>query len=451
MGRRAALLLALLVAGALWQAALRTPRSDAAIATLPMACDVCVFISRPARLSAHDVAVLHRFARGFSANVSVQFLFKSLVSQAAICPPDIVCRVDATLGAASDSLPLLRIRLGASSNTAVDMDSMSALARLRWIHQLPRSALHRWPNATTSVRIITQHRIDDLRRLCASLTAADYLSDTVPLRFAVDGDNRHAAGHAAVLAFIAGFHWPHGPVTVQRRDAQAGLEQAVRGSWDGAGDAGAVLLEDDVSVSPAWYHWVKRMLLTFHPAPAELMGISLYTPRIVETVSHRPRLALPASASPAVLYQVPCSWGALYFPAPWRSLLTAPPSASRIPGSTTNTWHQSWKRRMFELMYARGWVLLYPSFRNETSFATNHLSAGEHVGPGSRSSILHRAADYTVPLFAWDEAAIEALAAPMPPLRDLPVLNMFAQRRPSLHDLRAAGAGWGAELKPALP
>ena len=42
-------------------------------------------------------------------------------------------------------------------------------------------------------------------------------------------------------------------------------------------------------------------------------------------------------------------------------------------------------------------LVLYPNFRNQSSFSTNHLEAGEHVG--SKSYRLKRKpADFTVPL-----------------------------------------------------
>ena len=90
----------------------------------------------------------------------------------------------------------------------------------------------------------------------------------------------------------------------------------------------------------------------------------------------------------------------MYFPGPWEGFIAylsarfAYPNARvRIPGSTTNGWKESWKKFMFEYMWAKGLYMLYPNFSGERSFSTNHVEAGIHIGDGrhARSSeILNR-------------------------------------------------------------
>ncbi|CAM9632025.1 unnamed protein product, partial [Phaeothamnion confervicola] len=58
---------------------------------------------------------------------------------------------------------------------------------------------------------------------------------------------------------------------------------------------------------------------------------------------------------------------------------------------------------MFSLMLHNGWTFLYPGFANDTSFSTNHMDPGVHIGKPSK--ITHRREDYVVPLFADADAA----------------------------------------------
>ena len=69
----------------------------------------------------------------------------------------------------------------------------------------------------------------------------------------------------------------------------------------------------------------------------------------------------------------------------------------QIPSSATNGWSTSWKKFLIELMWLKGWVTLYPSFFNQTSFSTNHLEPGEHIG-GKANTLKHRPIDFVVPL-----------------------------------------------------
>ena len=330
------------------------------------------------------------------------------------------------------------------------VQSQADVERLSWIFSFDASALQRWDVRRVTVAVITQHRVADLARLITSLLAADYLGDTVDLRITIDTSPGNIEGHRAVTSYMEALHWPHGGKTLHHRVVRAGLVPAVLESWYPADDNEVgVLLEDDVSVSRQWYAWLKLALLQYDATDSSLIGISLYTPRIIELDPARPPLDLSVRCHncTAALLQTPCSWGGAYFAWPWRLLhnyathrMTLSPDqghALDIIGAASNTWSTSWKRFLIELMYARGWVMLYPSLANETSFSTNHLSPGEHVA--SSSTIKHRILDYVVPL--WHDSFPPAMHS-LPALDALPVFNMFGQRRPSVSSLRGASVAW---------
>ena len=80
-----------------------------------------------------------------------------------------------------------------------------------------------------------------------------------------------------------------------------------------------------------------------------------------------------------------------------------------------------------------------PSLRNQSSFSTNHLEAGEHInGKRTRARQAPLPIDFTVPLVASRKmAAARALGATAaraaaPPLGALPVLDLFSE--PSSQD-----------------
>jgi hypothetical protein len=184
----------------------------------------------------------------------------------------------------------------------------------------------------------------------------------------------------------------------------------------------SIILEDDIEVAQSYYVWAKANVLRYRYTPsrdaterkffAHLFGISLYTPRIQEMTfprqKFRPDQRFNSSAyepNTAFLWQLPCSWGALYFPDKWLEFreylfkrttkMTLPDLV--IPKSRSNVWKHSWKKYFIEMIVIRAYVMLYPNFPNQTSFSTNHLEPGIHIGSKSRTR-LEMLDDFRVPL-----------------------------------------------------
>ena len=314
-----------------------------------------------------------------------------------------------------------------------------------WLGQLAVRALAAWPRVRLVVVILAYRRLASLQRLCRSLEQAYYFGDQVDVMVHVDAgaDADSMAGAAAVATFVNEWTWPHGRKTLRQRTQHAGLVLSVVEAWTPTSDDEfAVLLEDDVSVSPQWYDWAKRAVLTYNYGPrsarlsGQLYGVSLYTPRLLELQQPRRRfdahteLAQRPPACP-FLFPVPCSWGSVYFPRHWRQfqdymarvLLKVEPPYT-VPGSASNGWAASWKKHFIELVHQRRWVALYPNFANQTSFSTNHLEPGEHIGT-DRTRLAHLPRDYTVPL--WDARVHYSSQLPFlpPKLTALPRLDLF--------------------------
>jgi hypothetical protein len=239
---------------------------------------------------------------------------------------------------------------------------------------------------------------------------------------------------------------------VRHRVVLGGLIPAIVESWyPVSGDEYAVVLEDDVEVSPMFYAWTKMAVLRYRygrgkrsELAGRIFGISLYQPRNVEL---RPegrqawnprevfRQANVSELTQVYLNQVPCSWGAVYFPEIWREFhdflvlrLSAPlyptlsitiaasnhpknptPGNSNSRGGTkerlslneyivpdvrSNRWTRSWKRFFIELVFLRGYLMVYPNYDDFVSFSTNHLERGSHVSDTSAQ----KKAMFVVPL-----------------------------------------------------
>ncbi|MBA0737357.1 hypothetical protein Gogos_010826 [Gossypium gossypioides] len=343
------------------------------------------------------------------------------------------------------------------NGTALVLLPRPSVSKVLWMADLRSTALPNWNRMRVSVNIITQNRASSLTRLLKSLSDAYYIGDEIPISFNMD-----SKVDEATIKLVESFEWPHGPKTLRRRIIQGGLIRAVSESWYPTSDDDyGLLLEDDIEVSPYYYLWIKYALLAYHYDPQislpELSSISLYTPRIVEVVKERPKwnptdFFKRIHPNTPYLHQLPCSWGAVFFPKHWREFYVymnmrftedAKSNPVQIPKSRTNGWQASWKKFLIDMMYLRGYVSLYPNFPNQASFSTNHMEPGAHIS-AKDNVVRHDKADFEVPLLKEDFRPLLPNGK-MPPASKLPSLNLFNQPV-SLKGLKAAGAKLGQDV-----
>jgi len=232
------------------------------------------------------------------------------------------------------------------------------------------------------------------------------------------------------------------------------------------GDALAVVLEDDVALSPAWAdyvdvtveaHWSGQRMA--HP---KVIGFSLSPIRLNEMQKPFVRWDGPKMySSEAYLCAVPSSWGGAY----WSRLagpfvrfiqfrmkyhyysaesaaslektydkLRLQPKELDIPGVRSNVWPNSWKKILIEYVYGNGLVMLYPNLQGEQGYATSLCYNGEHTHLGRHTN------PRVAPL------AKAFLGGIVGSLWQLPVLNLFMEPVALSHLVLA-----GASFVDALP
>jgi len=296
-----------------------------------------------------------------------------------------------------------------------------------WILGLELQALKKWHKPKIDISVITNDRSRSLSRLLGSLERAAYYGDEVNLVI-----NMEQTADRETRKLVEEFQWKQGSKTVRKRIIQGGLLPAVVESWypSSAHDSYGVLLEDDVEVSGYFYGWLKFALLWYRysgRAAGSIYGISLYQPQHSELRPegrrpfNAPGLLTALGVEPSTMpygSQVPCSWGALFFPETWVAFeryLTFR-LANKLPGLRldqpvipspirSNRWPKSWKKYLIEWVYLRGQVMIYPNYHQllspapsdpmmanptkqtddleptlvPTGLSTNHLEIGTHV------------------------------------------------------------------------
>ncbi|KAJ7947826.1 Glycosyl transferase, family 2 [Quillaja saponaria] len=413
------------------------------------------FVCKERRFKIFDMAVGALSGISKSEVPVLQAVYSSMKGLIKIHNPSVVITVD-------DIDPNVRKALKMASDTNSNGTILVLLPRpsvprVLWMADLRSTALPNWNRMRLSVNIITQNRAHSLKRLLKSLSTAYYLGDEISISFNVD-----SRVDEATIRLINSFDWPHGPKTLRRRIIQGGLVRAVSESWyPSSDDDYGLLLEDDIEVSPYYYLWIKYALLVYHYDPQvslpELSSISLYTPRLVEVVKERPKWNATdffkrIHPNTPYLHQLPCSWGAVFFPKHWREFYAymnmrftenAKENPVQIPKSRTNGWQASWKKFLIDMMYLRGYVSLYPNFPNQASFSTNHMEPGAHIS-ATDNVVKHDKRDFEVPLLKEDFRPLLP-GGKFPPASRLPSLNLFNQPL-SLKGLKAAGAKLGQDV-----
>ncbi|KAK5846904.1 uncharacterized protein LOC108482172 [Gossypium arboreum] len=385
----------------------------------------------------------------------LQVVYSSMKGLIKIHNPSVVITL-----ADADSNVKKALKMASETNangTALVLLPKPSVSKVLWMPDLRSTALPYWNRMRISINIITQNRAESLTRLLKSLSDAYYVGDEVPISFNMD-----SKVDEATIKLVDSFEWPHGPKTLRRRIIQGGLIRAVSESWYPTSDDDyGLLLEDDIEVSPYYYLWIKYALLAYHYDPQislpELSSISLYTPRLVEVVKERPKwnpteFFKRIHPNTPYLHQLPCSWGAVFFPKLWREFYVymnmrftedAKANPVQIPKSRTNGWQASWKKFLIDMMYLRGYVSLYPNFPNQSSFSTNHMEPGAHIS-AKDNVVRHDKTDFEVPLLMEDFRPLLPNAK-LPPASKLPSLNLFNQPV-SLKGLKMAGAKLGQDV-----
>ena len=133
-----------------------------------------------------------------------------------------------------------------------------------------------------TIIIISMDRFSSLNRLLSSLKETDYLSDEVNLVIRFDLPKRPTPQwRNQVDAFRENLVWNTGSVKVVVAEANMGLRRAWLEAWKPGTDSEyAIILEDDIEVSPVWYKWLKGALLAYQ-SRTDLAGISLQRQSLV--------------------------------------------------------------------------------------------------------------------------------------------------------------------------
>jgi hypothetical protein len=240
--------------------------------------------------------------------------------------------------------------------------------------------------------ILTMDRFSSLQRLVDSLKATDYGSDTVDLLVRFDRPKTPSTEFwAAADAFRANLTWSAGQVTVTMAKENMGLRAAWLAAWRPTSvTERALILEDDIEVSPLWYRWMQGAYEAYGHR-TDIAGLSLQRQTLVPLKSQRQN-GIPDHDGLPFLYKLVGSIGYAPLAAKWMDFLDfaecalATDLAVRTPELVTSDWYDKLDQRgmwtQLFIYFCKYYDLytLYDFPTDHRALAAHWREKGEHYG-----------------------------------------------------------------------
>lgn len=221
--------------------------------------------------------------------------------------------------------------------------------------------------------VVAYNRPDSLTRLLESVSRIQ--TQFTPHLY-ISIDNAHE-GNAAVESVAKTFDWPW-EKTVVKHPENLGLREHILkcgGLCETYGSA--IILEDDLIVSPSFYDKAVQMLEAYSDA-ANVAGISLYTYPYNESAGI-PFKPVKGTGDVHLMRQV-SSWGQAWTAGQWRRFITwyeprkTSPLSSSLPANIRSWPESSWKKYFIDFVSSNDQYIVYPN----RSLTSNCGDPGTH-------------------------------------------------------------------------
>ncbi|KAJ5101735.1 hypothetical protein NUU61_003957 [Penicillium alfredii] len=353
----------------------------------------------------------------------------------------------------------------------------SASRDLMWVASMDSTALRVWNDLRIDMVVHASESTGSLTKLLQSLDAADYLGSTPQLTIEIPPQV-----DSQLLQLLRregdGLSQLAGRITLRRRiqqrstDATESSLRTVESFYPYDPTVSHVLiLSPQAELGPSFYHYLKYTTLHYKHSShsqrlsAKLLGISLELPSSKPTADSEqftpPSTPIMNHAEsgeqeflPSFLWQAPNSNAALYFGDKWvefhsflSSRLATPTAqpAGDSQGKLMSTTYPSFMEYLLEMIRAKGYSMVYPSFpgRKSSPLATIHTELYQPPGftqgtgpvrPGEQSFKVIE--DPNQPLTLEGTDTLGTVEEPLNRVSTImPLLDLFSMDLPGLDSL----------------
>lgn len=236
-----------------------------------------------------------------------------------------------------------------------------------------------------AIVLVCFKRLDGIKRLLGSLEKVDFDDrKDITLIFSVD----YADDNKNVIQFAKDYEWRHGEKIVRTFSENQGLKKHILGCGDLTEQYDTlVVLEDDLYVSPAFYHFVQGAA-EYYRYDDNIAGISLYSfnKNWLNTIYE---FCPQKDEFDTYFLKVAQSWGQIWIKEKWREFKKWYENneeflnSDKIP-KPLNLWSSksSWLKYFDRYCIETGKYFVYPYY----SITTNFSDAGTHSSVSSTDS-----------------------------------------------------------------
>lgn len=248
----------------------------------------------------------------------------------------------------------------------------------------------RMPRDTTNgsdfkIIVLTMNRLESLSALLKSIEETDFGSDKVQLQVRFD----KAENQEEIIKFARAFKFSHGSKEIFVSNRSLGLARSWYDAWRPIDNSQrAIILEDDITLSQAWYKWMKMAWLKYGNR-TDLAGISLQRQVLVPKEPWRDDFR-PEGAEP-FLYALVGSIGFSPNPRFWRqftewiNMISVDTFDASTPGLITSQWwnthdkRQMWTQNFIHFTSRSELYTLYIHLPRNKTLAAHMRAAGAHI------------------------------------------------------------------------
>jgi len=241
------------------------------------------------------------------------------------------------------------------------------------------AALYRAP--FLQIIVLAKERPASLQRVLDSIQATDAGIGAVSVDIRIAGD------HAETNSVANAWAWPHKTVT---RTQAGGLRAAWLGAWSKP-SGHAIILEDDVELSPAWYGWLTNAWKAYEDRD-DVAGISLQRQTLIPQQPSK-KMEIVNDHHP-FLYKLVGSIGFSPHPQRWQEFLEwvqtkdSDTFDAHVEGLVTSVWYKRsnkksmWTQLFLRFCDERGLYTLYANLPEKKTLAAHWREKDEQFAGG---------------------------------------------------------------------
>ena len=230
-----------------------------------------------------------------------------------------------------------------------------------------------------AIVVVGYNKLFGLQRLLDSLNRSIYDSCDIPLVISID-----ASGNEDVYRLANDYQWEHGKKYVNIEKERLGLKSHIMQCASLTKYfKGVIILEDDILVSPYFYHYATTVL-DFYANDTNVAGIALYKNEN-EGFNGLP-LQYVHSGYDVFAWQAVCSWGEIWNERMWNDFKSWLDKWDEdfdpidMP-DRIKKWQRAWSKYYYSYMIINKKYFIYPY----QPLTTNFNDAGGEHGGGNHS------------------------------------------------------------------